>query len=83
MNVNRRSLAASTIPQAAPLTVTAHLDAVIGAFLSGACRLPWRQARSYLEVPSEEYLANSGYVQLLGPPPSIVHHRLVWVGIGL
>jgi len=85
----------ATIPQAAPLTVTAHLDAVeptgadpaldavIEAFLSVARRLPWRQTRSYLDVLSEEYLANYGYVQLLGPPPSIVDHRSVRVGIGL
>ena len=59
------------------------LDAVIEAFLSVARRLPWRQTRSYLDVLSEEYLANYGYVQLLGPPPSIVDHRSVRVGIGL
>ena len=87
--------APSTIPTAPPLTVTRHLadvaptgddamlDAVIEEFLRIAPHLPWRRTAGYLDVLSEEYLANYGYVQLLGPAPSIIEHPSVRVGIGV
>ena len=83
------------IPSASPLTVTRHLrtvettgtdadiDAVIEEFLRIADDLPWRQTAGYLDVLSEEYLANYGYVQLVGPAPSIIEHPSVRVGIGV
>lgn len=80
--------------QAAPLGVTRHLAAIaapegrdpvgriVREFLAVAHRLPWRQTAGYLDVLSAEYLANYGYVQLVGPG-SIVEHHEVRVGIGL
>ena len=87
--------APAEVPPAPPLTVTRHLtaveptgtdpliDAVIDEFLSIAPDLPWRRTAGYLDVLSEEYLANYGYVQLVGPPPSIIEHPSVRVGIGV
>lgn len=78
-----------------PLGVVRHLDSVVAAtgctdldmvlteFVRIACDLPWRQTEGYLDVLSSEYLDNYGYVQLLGPKPSIVVHDSVRVGIGL
>ena len=82
------------IPPAPPLTVTRHLaavgpssgaalDAVIGEFLRIAHDLPWRQTAGYLDILSDEYLANYGYERLVGPAPSIIDHPLVRVGIGV
>ena len=82
------------IPPAPPLTVTRHLaavgptgeaalDAVIEEFLRIAHDLPWRQTAGYLDILSDEYLANYGYVQLVGPAPSIIEHPSVRVGIGV
>ena len=82
------------IPPAPPLTVTRHLaavgpsgeaalDAVIEEFLRIAHDLPWRQTTGYLDILSDEYLANYGYVQLVGPAPSIIEHPSVRVGIGV
>ena len=82
------------IPPAPPLTVTRHLaavgptgeaalDAVIEEFLRIAHDLPWRQTAGYLDILSDEYLANYGYVQLVGPAPSITEHPSVRVGIGV
>ena len=76
------------IPPAPPLTVTRHLaavgpsgeaalDAVIEEFLRIAHDLPWRQTAGYLDILSDEYLANYGYVQLVGPAPSIIEHPSV------
>ena len=85
----------ASIPAAPPLNVTRHLagvgpsgddadvDAVLDAFLRVADRLPWRQTTGYLKVLSADYLANYGYVQLVGPAPSIIEHPSVRVGIGL
>ncbi|HBU03107.1 MAG TPA: hypothetical protein DEA70_01345 [Acidimicrobiaceae bacterium] len=58
-------------PPAPPLAVTRHLaavgpsgvtalDAVIKEFLRIAHDLPWRQTAGYLDVLSDEYLANYG-----------------------
>ena len=82
------------IPPAPPLTVTRHLaavgpsgeaalDAVIEEFLRIAHDLPLRQTAGYLDTLSDEYLANYGYVQFVGPAPSIIEHPSVWVGIGV
>jgi mannose-6-phosphate isomerase-like protein (cupin superfamily) len=83
------------IAPAPPLTVTRHLDvvkptganpamdAVLEEFLRIAHDLPWRRTVGYLDVLSDEYLANYGYVQLMGPPPSIIEHPSVRVGIGV
>ena len=83
------------IPAAPPLTVTRHLaaitatgtdpavDAIIEEFLRIAPGLPWRRTAGYLDVLSEEYLANYGYVQLVGPALSIIEHPSVRVGIGV
>lgn len=82
------------IPPAPPLTFTRHLaavgpsgvtavPAVIEKFLRIAHDLPWRQTAGYLDVLSDEYLANYGYVQLVGPEPSIIEHPSVRVGIGV
>ncbi|MEM9519864.1 MAG: dimethylsulfonioproprionate lyase family protein [Actinomycetota bacterium] len=83
------------IPAAPPLTVTRHLsgieptgtdpgvDAVLEEFLRIAPHLPWRRTAGYLDVLSEEYLANYGYVQLVGPAPSVIEHPTVRVGIGV
>ena len=87
--------APAEIPSSSPLAVTRHLaavgttgtdaalDAVLEEFLRIAPSLPWRQTYGYLDVLSEAYLANYGYVQLVGPPPSIIEHPSVRVGIGL
>ena len=87
--------APAEVPPAPPVTVTRHLaaveptgtdpliDAVIEEFLRIAPDLPWRRTAGYLDVLSEEYLANYGYVQLVGPPPSIIEHPSVRVGIGV
>jgi quercetin dioxygenase-like cupin family protein len=79
---------------ASPLTVTRHLvavgpsgeaalDAVIEEFLRIAHDLPWRQTAGYLDILSDEYLAYYGYLQLVGPVPSIIEHPSVRVGIGV
>ncbi len=65
------------------LSGDAALDTVIEEFLRIAHDLPWRQAVGYLDILSEEYLANYGYVQLVGPAPSIIKHLSVRVGIGV
>ena len=82
------------IPPTPPLSFTRHLaavgpsgeaalDAVIEEFLRIAHDLPWRQTAGYLDILSDEYLANYGYVRLVGPAPSIIDHPLVRVGIGV
>ena len=60
----------------------AAIDAVLDEFRLLAPDLPWRQTVGYLDVLSQDYLDNYGYVQLLGPN-SIVEHPTVRVGIGL
>ena len=60
----------------------AAIDTVLGEFLHLAPALPWRQTVGYLDVLSQDYLDNYGYVQLLGPN-AIVAHSSVRVGIGL
>ena len=87
--------APAEIAATAPLTVTRHLDAIgptggdpaldaiLEEFLRIADDLPWRQTAGYLDVLSAEYLANYGYVQLVGPSPSIIEHPEVRVGIGM
>ena len=60
----------------------AAIDAVLEEFVLLAPVLPWRQTVGYLDVLSQDYLDNYGYVQLLGPN-SIVEHPAVRVGIGL
>ena len=82
------------IPPAPPLTVTCYLaavgassdaalDAVIEEFPRIAHDLSWRQTAVYLDILNDEYLANYGYVRLVGPAPSIIDHPLVRVGIGV
>lgn len=85
----------ASIEPTRPLEVTRHLAAVKGTgiddavdtildeFLRVAPVLPWRQTTGYLDVLSPEYLANYGYVQLIGPAPSVIEHPGVRVGIGL
>lgn len=84
----------ASIPPTEPLGVIRHLaavaptgdgaiDAILDAFVRVADRLPWRQTTGYLDVFSADYLANYGYVQLVGPAPSIIEHPSVRVGIGL
>lgn len=83
------------IERVRPLDVVRHLgtieptgydpgvDAILEEFLRIAPGLPWRQTAGYLDVLSADYLDNYGYVQLIGPPPSIIEHASVRVGIGL
>ena len=82
------------IPPVPLLTVARHLaavgpsgeaalDAVIEEFLRIAHDLSWRQTAGYLDIMSDEYLANYGYVQFVGPAPSIIEHPSVWVWIGV
>ena len=85
----------ATVASAPPLDVTRHLaaverntgvpevDAILDEFLRIAPELPWRQTAGYLDTLSADYLANYGYVQLIGPAPSIIEHPSVRVGIGL
>lgn len=84
-----------SIPPAPRLQVTRHLaalgptgvdpaiDAILDALLRVADRLPWQQTTGYLGVLSGNYLANYGYIQLIGPAPSIIENPSVRVGIGL
>jgi hypothetical protein len=58
------------------------IDALLDEFLRLAPMLPWRRTAGYLDVLSQDYLDNYGYVQLVGPG-SIVEKSSVRVGIGL
>ena len=60
----------------------AAIDAVLDEFFRLAPALRWRQTVGYLNVLSQDYLDNYGYVQLLGPN-AIVEHPDVRVGIGV
>lgn len=87
--------AREVVHQGPPLGVLRHLDAVelsgrdpagdavLEEFVRIGLDLPWRQTEGYLDVLSADYLANYGYVQLVGPQPSIVEHPSVRIGLGL
>ena len=67
----------------APSGTDLAVDAIIEEFVRVGVDLPWRQTASYVEVLNADYLANYGYVQLVGPVPAIIEHPTVRVGLGL
>ena len=78
------------IERGRPLDVIRHLgaieptgydpgvDAILEEFLRIAPWLPWRQTAGHLGVLRADYLDNYGYVQLIGPPPTLLLY--CWTG---
>jgi hypothetical protein len=66
-----------------PTGIDPAIDAIIEEFVRIGADLPWRQTASYRQVLDAAYLANYGYVQLVGPAPAIIEHPSVRIGLGL
>lgn len=90
-----RAQVPNVLPVTKPLGVQKHIDdipptgsdesidALLTEFKQIAHDLPWWQTDGYLDVLSDTFLDNYGYVRLVGPEPAIARAPDVRVGIAI